>query len=999
MISQWERPAPQYDPPTPPVPPTPNPVNYPESQHLWAVMIVGDDFLCEYEFWNSASQFYTMLTSWGFNEDQIIVHYLEGVGPDNMYSLNSGNHQFNDIDFDAQESSIESTFDYLESILTPDDVLVVYISSHGNNDVNGDTFFAVPSGTVFDNELANMLEDVNCSSIFFLLNFCFSGGFVDNLADISSASCLNRTIHTACDADEVSAGEWWITLHSNDSISMFEEFPMYWSAAAQGMYPLYIDMGTSLTYFNPVPYQHLVGAFNTGSFPFECYSYDAWNNSTQYYPNPDDDSLHTEYPDKNPDALGNDNETWGNNDGILQLSEIFNYANYFDTHSTYGYFNIYRSDNVQPLPRSTTTPLQICTQPDMMSYMTLRGLAGNVSDPDLHFSTDFVVGDHLRLLAGSELTIEDNVHVKILDGASIVVHEGAILNIGENCVINFDGTGPAITVRGVINIDDAVQFINESQTSSNGLFLDSSDSVTMSNVRFENCSIHNENTGLSVVSSTFVNSSISQRSKSLYVSGCSFSNSNINAYQIGTPPRTDQVTVYGSTFSDYNGCAVKITGYPKYIIERDTLRNVGSSFEPAILISESGSGGLYSIIDNSISDCTNAGVKLYHSFAKIASENHISNSDNGIVAFRESSWAAEGNQGSPYQILSENETYELFFSYDSAPENLSTMIIDHGTYSTPYVMCINVPPVHTRVDLSNNCWEGNFIPINDLQPSGLYIYLPYWTPGNKSAVEDSLCKAILGEAIDNIEDGYLNIAKNLLESLVSAYPDNQYATSALKRLYQIAIMMESDLGVLKSYYQDSTITENSNLSGVAEYLATQCDIGLGNFTQAIMWFENIIMSPPTVIDSLFAQIDLGYLYMSMPDSTKYQCRYPGYRPTSWAAFEQTKSALLAMITGNSYENTDNSNIPAPSVSNFPNPFNPSTTIRFSIPQDSSVKLVVYNIRGQVVKTIVNDTLPKGSHSAFWNGVDDNGRAVSSGVYFYRLQTGNTLLTGKCLLLK
>lgn len=635
----------------------------------------------------------------------------------------------------------------------------------------------------------------------------------------------------------------------------------------------------------------------------------------------------------------------------------------------------------------------------MSGYMTLRGIAGNVADPDLLFSTDFVVGDHLRLLAGSELTIEDNVQVKILDGASIVVQEGAILNIGENCVINFDGSGPAIIVSGAINIAESVQFIKESLTSSTGLFLDSSDSVSISNVSFENCSLRSENTGLSVVNSTFVNSSISQRSKSLNVSGCSFTNSNINAYQAGTPPRTDQVTVYGSAFSEYNGCAIKVTGYPNYIIERDTLNNVGNSRNSAIEISESGSGGLYSILDNVINDCLNAGIKLYHSYAKISTENQITRCENGVVALRESSWRAGGNTAYPYQILSDNENYELYFSYDSAPESFSTVIIDHGIYNTPYVMCINVPPIHNRVDLSYNCWEGNFIPINDLQPSGLYIYLPYWTPGNKSAVEDSLCKAILGDAVDNIEDGNLNTAKNLLESLVSTYPDNQYAASALKRLYQIAIMMESDLGVLKTYYQDSSISENSNLSNVAEYLATQCDIGLGNYTQAITWYEDIIMSPPTVIDSLFAQIDLGYLYMSMPDSTKYQCRYPGYRPTSWAAFERTKSALLAMITGNNYGNTDNSNISAPSVSNFPNPFNPSTTIRFSIPQDSSVKLVVYNIRGQVVKTIVNDTLPKGSHSAFWNGVDDNGRAVSSGVYFYRLQTGNSTLTGKCLLLK
>jgi len=212
-------------------------------------------------------------------------------------------------------------------------------------------------------------------------------------------------------------------------------------------------------------------------------------------------------------------------------------------------------------------------------------------------------------------------------------------------------------------------------------------------------------------------------------------------------------------------------------------------------------------------------------------------------------------------------------------------------------------------------------------------------------------------------------------------------------------MLETDYNIVKSYYQTPEIVENENLCNVAEYLVNQCDIVLGNYNDAITWLEDIITSPPTAIDSLFAQIDLGYLYMSIPDSAKYQCRYPEYRPTSWAAFEQTKNALLAMVTGINYADTDSPNILTPSVSNFPNPFNPSTTIKFDIPHDSHVKLVVYNIRGQVVKTLVNASLLKGSHTALWNGVDDNGRSVSSGIYFYRLHTGNTTLTRKCLLLK
>jgi len=742
LVSQWQRPDPQYDPPDPPTPPTPNPVDYPPNPHLWAVMISGVPLGCDYEFWNSASQFYTMLTGWGYTEDHIKVNYNVGTGPDSQHSLNSNNPLDNDIDTTAHRDSIEATFSYLESILTPDDILVVYISGHGNNDDSLDTYFAIPEGVVYDYDLADMVDDINCSSMFFLINFCHSGGFVDNLADTSTSSCLNRTIHTACNADEESAGDWWITLHNHDSVSLFEEFPMYWSAAAQGMYPLYNDMGDLLRYFDPVPYQHLVRAFNTGSFPFECYSYDAWNNTTDLNP-ADDESIHEDYPDKNPDALGNVNEPWGNNDGILQLTEIFNYANYYDTRSTFGYLNPYSSQNVGTYLRNTTTPQRLCTQPDLDDYMTLRGIAGSVSDPDLHITTNSVIGDNLTLLPGTELFIESGVSINILNGSSIIVEEGATLNIASGVTIFCQGEVPAIIVHGSINIAYSVQFSGDNLSSGLALKLENSQPISISEAWFIRCSIISEYSSLSVVNSTFVNGSIRQHSNSLSVSGCNFINSNISAYQTGIHLLTDQVTVYETIFNGFNGSAIKITGYPKYALECNTLSNVGGSFESAIVISESGSGGLYSIIDNSISDCANAGIKLYHSFAKITSVNHISNCVNGIVAMRESSWAAEGNQSSPYQVLSENETYELFLSYDSVPENFTTMIIDHGTYNTPYVMCINVPPSPNRIDLSYNSWDRDFVPINDLQPSGLYGYLLYWCQGTRVQSKTVYAKSFL----------------------------------------------------------------------------------------------------------------------------------------------------------------------------------------------------------------------------------------------------------------
>ncbi len=89
--------------------------------------------------------------------------------------------------------------------------------------------------------------------------------------------------------------------------------------------------------------------------------------------------------------------------------------------------------------------------------------------------------------------------------------------------------------------------------------------------------------------------------------------------------------------------------------------------------------------------------------------------------------------------------------------------------------------------------------------------------------------------------------------------------------------------------------------------------------------------------------------------------------------------------------------------NYPNPFNPTTNINFSLKADSRVSLVIYNIRGQRVKTLVNDNMQAGWHSIVWDGRDDNGKSVSSGVYFNGFDTssmdGDYTSVKKMILLK
>jgi flagellar hook assembly protein FlgD len=84
---------------------------------------------------------------------------------------------------------------------------------------------------------------------------------------------------------------------------------------------------------------------------------------------------------------------------------------------------------------------------------------------------------------------------------------------------------------------------------------------------------------------------------------------------------------------------------------------------------------------------------------------------------------------------------------------------------------------------------------------------------------------------------------------------------------------------------------------------------------------------------------------------------------------------------------------------YPNPFNPTTKIRFDLPRAVHVKLSIYNIKGELVKTLVDRYINKGRKEITWNAKDNRGRVVSSGIYFYRLVAGEFVQTRKMVLLR
>jgi hypothetical protein len=130
--------------------------------------------------------------------------------------------------------------------------------------------------------------------------------------------------------------------------------------------------------------------------------------------------------------------------------------------------------------------------------------------------------------------------------------------------------------------------------------------------------------------------------------------------------------------------------------------------------------------------------------------------------------------------------------------------------------------------------------------------------------------------------------------------------------------------------------------------------------------------------------------------------YTGEWP--WGLLRETAATLghltLAMPTDVAEHATDSTQ-PETFIlhQSFPNPFNPETTIRYELPTTSDVHLAVYNINGQLVKTLVDGTESAGAHAVTWNGQSNDGSALPNGMYVCRMNASRNVLQCKMMLMK
>jgi len=149
----------------------------------------------------------------------------------------------------------------------------------------------------------------------------------------------------------------------------------------------------------------------------------------------------------------------------------------------------------------------------------------------------------------------------------------------------------------------------------------------------------------------------------------------------------------------------------------------------------------------------------------------------------------------------------------------------------------------------------------------------------------------------------------------------------------------------------------------------------------------------TVIQTLPPDLLVSYTDTTMPAGTNTY-----YATAVYGAYESEATEDFVHIV------TSNDDPSAPSNltrlnGNWPNPFNPSTSISYSLKEAGFTSVDIFNAKGQKVRTLVNETKAAGDHSIVWNGKDDSGRALGSGIYFFRLRSGSYSGSRKMLMLK
>lgn len=264
-------------------------------------------------------------------------------------------------------------------------------------------------------------------------------------------------------------------------------------------------------------------------------------------------------------------------------------------------------------------------------------------------------------------------------------------------------------------------------------------------------------------------------------------------------------------------------------------------------------------------------------------------------------------------------------------------------------------------------------------------------------------KELLDSATIDFANQNYSSAKQTLYQLLADYLNSPEAVSAVYYLYHIENLADADFSGLRDYLIGLNVEEDTYLYSTIKKISAKTLMKEKDYIAAIDLLESIIINSELPDEVILAMIDQGYCYLELADEGERGL--PVNCTIKTATLDKYQAKVRELETQFSFYPEENNQDSTPiagdilSLANYPNPFNPSTTISFNLSAESNVDIVVYNVKGQKVKQLVKDQLSVGQHSIEWNGKDTNNKSVSSGMYFYKISAGKSSAMRKMLLLK
>lgn len=778
--------------------------------------------------------------------------------------------------------------------LTEEDQLFVLLCGHGIKE-NGMSYFRVVDdkdndARLYDYELAEWTRNINCSQITFMIDCCYSGGFVDNLMEDTSAVCKNRAVHTCTNDTTYGYVEEHITsqfynkeLSDNQRV---DEFIYYWSAASLGYYPI-----LDIRYDSILGPWHRYDSTAIGQFPWRLIS--SFKEGEVY--------SHDLY-DISPDI---------NRDGTVSMGEAFLFADNLDSYSPNGYFNPINLKDLAYIEY----PCQSYESSFSEALLTLDGYRGFV---------------RTNVETGGFNTYNMSGNILIGEDASVTLNDGCVINGNGFEFANRGGLIETGTDAGNVVFND-VHIVNR-----DGLGL------SLSNCTFNSCgTIVSYDSPFSISSSNLNSTTIEANTDnpnrgrySVNIIGNSFNN-----LAVATPSiyfrKIPRFNVVDNTIHS-GGDAVELWYLGGTTTDYVFSDNIISGCNGSGIVSYSSSAVLS---NNYINDNMGCGIKSLNlsnlqlvgdsTAVSLGSTQQICN--NGI-----------------YQVFASGNSYPSYFKFNNmrgnGGDNDYILYYESGSQRTNSLL----------FDVSSNCWyplANNEIPAHLYTNGGdTFHYLPTWQPSSIIGTPNPE-QRMLSLAGEYASAGEYVLAMDTYRDLVDTYPETSEAVTAMREMFSLVTIFEGDFMELKSYFLQ---LQNSNALGVlADNLSNKCNEKLKRYNEAIAWYENVIADgEASLSDKVFAEIDLGELYLEMDrDGDRgIPCTLNQYIPQSKELHTSRSRHLVSLLPN--MDNPNDGGYQEYAMANnyilscLPNPVTDILEISFDGGITSSIDVSICNINGE-----------------------------------------------------